>query len=157
MKIDEVEHFLKSGRTIEEFVEKINWREFEKIVREIFSVNGFNSFSNFRFRTHRRFEIDIVASKNNLIFVADCKEWDKGRYKNGGLRIAAQEQSMRAKEFEKFLRLNPIAKHKFKISSAVSIIPVIVTWYEETISENGNCFIVPVWKLNSFLIGGDFY
>jgi hypothetical protein len=157
MKIDEVEHFLKSGRTIEEFMEKIDWREFEKIVREIFSVNGFNSFSNFRFRTRRRFEIDVVAAKNNLIFVADCKEWGKGRYKNGGLRIAAQEQSARAREFEKFLRSNPIARHKFKVSSAASIIPVVVTWYEETISENGNCFIVPVCKLNSFLIGSDFY
>ena len=157
MKLEEVEQFLKDGQTIEDFVGKMNWKDFESFVREIFSANGFNSFPNFRFKTSRRFEIDIVAAKNNLIFVADCKEWDRGRYKNGGLRIAAREQSMRASEFEKFLRLNPIAKHKFKLSSDALIIPVIVTWYEETISENGNCFIVPVWKLNSFLISYDFY
>ncbi len=157
MKIEEAEQFIKSGKTIEEFVEKIDWREFEKIIREIFSVNGFNSFSNFRFKTHRRFEIDVVAAKNNLIFAADCKEWSKGRYKNGGLRIAAQEQSARASEFEKFLRSNPIARYKFKTSPGAPVVPLVVTWHEEPISENGNCFIVPVWKLNSFLISYDFY
>lgn len=157
MKIDEVEHFLKQGRTIEEFVDKIDWKDFEKMVREIFAANGFNSFSNFRMKTDRRFEIDIVATKNNLIFLADCKEWNRGRYKNSGLRVAAQDQIERTNQFKKFLRGNPIARHKFKVNPDALIVPVVVTWYEETVSEHANCFIVPVWKLNSFLIGYDFY
>ena len=157
MKLEEVEQFLQKGRTIEEFVEKIDWKEFETFVKEIFSANGFKSISNFRFKTSRRFEIDIVASKNNLVFVVDCKEWDKGRYKNSGLMKAAEDQIRRTDEFKKFLMKNPIAKNKLKVNSNPKVVPILVTWYDETISEHQNCFVVPVWKLNSFLISYDFY
>lgn len=157
MEIEEAENFLKSGKTLEEFVGKIDWKDFEKFVKEIFSVNGFSSFSNFRFKTSRRFEIDVIATKNNLIFLADCKEWDRGRYKKSGLTRAAEEQITRSNEFEKFLKKNPIAKKRFKVDSNAKIIPIIVTWYDEDISQFANCFVVPVWKLNSFLIGHDFY
>lgn len=157
MKIEEVENFLKEGKTIEEAVANLDWKNFEKFVREIFSFNNFKTLSNFRFKTVRRFEIDVVAAKNNLIFLADCKEWDKGRYKNSGLRKAAEDQITRAREFGKFMKRNPIAKSKMKISGEAKILPIVVTWYEETISEYQNCFIIPVWKLNSFLIGYDFY
>lgn len=157
MKLEQVEYFLKEGKTIEEFVEKIDWKNFELFVKEIFSSNGFKSFPNFRFKTSRRFEIDITAIKNNLIFLADCKEWDKGRYKTSGLNKAAEYQILRANEFEKFLKRNPIAKNKFKVDSDAKVIPIVVTWYDEMISERENCFIIPVWKLNSFLVSYDFY
>jgi len=152
MKIEEAEGFLKKGRTIEEFVGKIDWKDFEKFVKEIFSANGFGSTSNFRFKTKKRFEIDIIATRNNLVFLADCKEWDKGRYKNSGLRKAAEDQIQRSVEFEKFFRKNPIAKSKFKLKSNPKITPLIVTWHDEIITEHKNCFVVPVWKLNSFLL-----
>jgi Holliday junction resolvase-like predicted endonuclease len=157
MKLEEVEHFLLQGRNIEEFVEKIDWKEFETFVKEIFSANGFKPFSNFRFKTSRRFEIDIVATKNNFIFVVDCKEWDKGRYKNSGLKKAAKDQIQRTNEFENFLSKNPIAQNRFAVSANAKIVPILVTWYDEMICEHENCFVIPVWKLNSFLIGYDFY
>lgn len=157
MKLEEAERFLEQGKNIEAFVEKIDWKDFEKFVREIFSANGFVTFRDFRFKTDRRFEIDVVATKNNLILLADCKEWNKGRYKNSGLKKAAEGQILRAKEFKKFIRKNPIAKHKMKIDADAKVLPLVVTWYEETVSEYQNCFVVPVWKLNSFLIGYDFY
>jgi Holliday junction resolvase-like predicted endonuclease len=157
MKLEEVEQFLLRGNNIEEFVERIDWKEFEKFVREIFSVNKFETFSNFRFRTKRRFEVDIVAAKNDFIFVVDCKEWDRGRNKNSGLKKAAEEQIERACEFQTFLSRNPIAQSRFRVDSNAKIIPILVTWYEETISEHERCYIIPVWKLNSYLINHDFY
>jgi len=157
MKLEEIQYFLQEGKTIEEFVEKIDWKEFEKFVREIFSANNFKTISNFRFKNNRRFEIDLVAAKNNLVFVVDCKEWDKGRYKNSGLKKAAEDQIQRMKELRKFLTANPIAKNRLKADSNSKFVPIIVTWYDETVSEHENCFIVPVWKLNSFLISYSFY
>jgi len=157
MKIEDAENFLKNGKTLEEFVGKIDWKNFEKFVKEIFSVNGFNTFSNFRFKTERRFEIDVIAAKNNIVFLTDCKEWDKGRYKKSGLSKAAEEQIERTKEFKKFVRKNLIAKSRFKVGSNVKTVSLIVTWYDEDVSQFANCFVVPVWKLNSFLIGHDFY
>jgi len=157
MKIEEAENFLRDGKTIEEFVEKIDWKNFERFVREIFSANEFNSISNFRFKTKSRFEIDVIAAKNNIVFLIDCKEWDKGRYKNSGLKKAAEDQIVRTKEFENFFRKNPIAKSKLKANSDAKVVPIVVTWYQEGVSQYQSCFIVPVWKLNSFLIGYDFY
>lgn len=157
MKLEQVEHFLQQGKTVEEFIEKIDWKQFETFVKEIFSANGFKSISNFRFKNSRRFEIDIVASKNNLIFAVDCKEWNKGRYKNSGLKKAAEDQIRRTGEFEKFLMKNPIAKSKLRVNSNPKLVSILVTWYDEAISEHQSCFVVPVWKLNSFLIGYDFY
>lgn len=157
MKLEEAEAFIKEGRTIEEFVEKIDWKDFEKFVKEIFSAHGFGATTNFRFKTKKRFEIDIIATRNNFILLADCKEWNKGWYKNSGLRKAAEDQIQRYVEFEKFFRKNPIAKSKFKLKENPKITPLIVTWHDETIAKHKNCFIVPVWKLNRFLSDYNFY
>ena len=156
MKLEEIEHFLE-GRTIEKFVEEIDWKEFENFVKEIFSANGFKSIATFRFKNDKRFEIDIVAVENNLIFAIDCKEWDKGRHKSSGIKRAAEDQIRRIKEFERFLKNNPIAQTKLKVNSNAKIIPILVTWYDEMIDRHENCYVIPIWKLNSFLNSHDFY
>jgi hypothetical protein len=63
------------------------------------------------------------------------------------------KQSHRVKEFIKFLKHNPIAKGKFKIDlKKQRLFPLLVTWLEEGIIEENGVLIVPVWKLNGFLV-----
>lgn len=79
--LDELEAQLQKGKDIEDILEKYDWRNFETIVAVIFKENGFNTNQNFRFKTRKRYEIDIVAVRDNRIFCIDCKWWGRGRYK----------------------------------------------------------------------------
>ena len=99
----------------------------------------------------RRHEIDVIAVRGQTVFAVDCKEWGKGRYKAFGLRKASEKQEQRAISLKKFLKNNPIAQKRLKISKQ-EILPIVVTWLQEDLQKHNGSLIVPVWKLNSFLL-----
>ncbi|MEM5802091.1 MAG: restriction endonuclease [Candidatus Aenigmatarchaeota archaeon] len=136
--------------SLEDALERYNWEDFEKFVAEIFRYNGFEVRENLRFKTKRRYEIDIFAKRFDLIFCIDCKRWKKGRYKKSGLKRAAKLQEERILQFKKFLTRNPIARNILKIKK-IKIIPLIITLFEEDLIKVNNTLFVPLWKLNSFL------
>jgi Holliday junction resolvase-like predicted endonuclease len=150
--LEKIKAKLLNGKKIEDVLEKFNWKEFEEVIAEIFRKNNFRTKQNFRFKTKRRFEIDLIALKRNLVFCVDCKEWSKGRYKKTGLRYAVKNQKERTEELKKFIKNNPIAQSSLKIDEKHEFHPLIVTLLEEDLVEENNVFIVPVWKLNNFLI-----
>lgn len=137
-------------KNIEDILEKCDWKSFENVVKEIFQENGFHTKQNFRFKTKKRYEIDVIAVRNSRIFCIDCKWWGRGRYKKTGLKNAIKSQEIRTKELQKFLKGNPIAKSILKIHSRYPVYPLIVTLHEEDMIKEGNTFVVPVWKLNKF-------
>jgi len=151
VELEKIRKNVLSGEDIEEVLENFDWKEFEKIVSDIFEINSFRIFRNFRFKTNRRYEIDLIAIKGNKIICVDCKEWGRGRYKKSGLKNAADKQKQRVKEFRKFLRKNPIAKAKFRINKKNQFHPLIITLFQEEIIKKDEVFIVPIWKLNHFL------
>ncbi len=149
--LEEIIDELKSGTGIEDILEKHDWKKFETLISEIFAENGFHIEQNFRFKTKKRYEIDVIATKNDKIFCIDCKWWNKGRYKKSGLKLALTNQETRVEELQKFLKANLIARSSMKISGNYSVHPLVVTLHEEDLIEEGNTFIVPVWKLNRFI------
>lgn len=157
MAIEEVENLVKRGKPLEEIVGKFDWKDFEKIVAEIFEKNNFHTEKNFRFKTKNRYEIDVVAIKEKIVFVVDCKEWSNGRYKKSGLKTAVEKQERRMKEFEKFLKINPIARDVLKLKEEYKICPLIVTWLQEDLIKENETLVVPTYKLNSFLVDVESY
>lgn len=151
ISLPEIKQRILEGERIEEIIEEIDWREFEELVSEIFQKHDFKTYHNFRFKTKRRYEIDIIAVRNDIILLIDCKQWSKGRYKKSALKQAVKTQVQRTREFEKFLKNNLIARKKLRIKSE-KFIPLIITWLEENLIEHKNTFIIPVWKLNLFLL-----
>ena len=151
MLIEEIGNHITKGKDIEEVLEKYDWKKFEHIIGEIFQENGFRTKQNFRFKTKKRYEIDIIAIKNNLIFCVDCKWWNKGRYKKSGLKNAVILQENRGNELRKFLKKNIIAKNLLRINSNTVINSLLVTLHEEDIAKHNETFVVPVWKLNRFI------
>jgi Holliday junction resolvase-like predicted endonuclease len=141
MKLEEIEKMIREGKTVEEILSSIDWREFEEKVEEIFKIHSFKTKRNFRFKTSKRFEIDIIAEKRDLVFIVDCKHWSKGRYKTSPLKKAAERQMERAKAI----------KQTF-IGHNKKIIPIIITLFDECIYEFNGVFIIPVFKLNNFLL-----
>ncbi len=150
--IDKLKHQLRKGKDIEDILEKCDWKRFERIIAEIFNENGFSTKQNFRFRTKRTYEIDVIAVRNDLIFCVDCKWWGRGRYKKAGLKAAVVSQENRVKEFKKSLRRNLIAKKLLRLTQNHEINPLIVTLHEEDMIKEKDTFVVPVWKLNNFLV-----
>ena len=140
MRLEEIEQLIKSGKTLEEILKIIDWKEFEEKIEEIFKIHGFKTTRNFRFKTKKRYEIDLVAEKDYIIFAVDCKKWEKGRYKISELKKSAIKQKERALELKNFLKTKK------------DVIPLILTLYDESINEFEGALIIPSFKLNSFLL-----
>lgn len=145
---------IKNGKNIEEIILNFDWKEFENLVAEIFKANGFFVKTNLRFKTVKRYEIDILAVDGEVVFAVDCKEWGRGRYKKSGLKNAVEKQEERVKQLKNFIKSNPIAQKSFRVHKQ-EIFPMIVTWLQEDLQKHDHSFIVPVWKLNSFLLHED--
>lgn len=144
------------GTPIEKILSGFDWSGFEAAVAEIFLANGFNVKRNFSFRTKRRYEIDIIASRAGGTVCTDCKGWREGRSKKSAIERAAEMQKERAEQLKKFVSKNPIARSSLKVNAKANYIPIIVTLLEEDVKERGGALVVPVWKLNSFL-NSDFF
>jgi len=150
--LDKIRQRIQKGEEIEKIIEEIDWKEFEELVMKILEEHDFHSSHNFRFKFSRAYEIDVLAIRNDLILGIDCKHWDRGRYKKSSLKYAVIEQKNRLKKLKKFIKNNPIIKNKFKITEKTRFTPLLITWFEETLIEHEKVFIVPIWKLNQFLL-----
>jgi len=151
LNLDQIKNRIRQGEDIEEIVEEIDWKEFEKLIAEILKKHDFNIHNNFRFKTNRRFEIDVFAIRNKNSLIIDCKQWGRRRYKKTGLKYSVKEQKERVKQLKKFLKNNPMAQ-AIKIKKTTKFIPLIVTWFEEDLFEHEDVFVVPIWKFNQFLL-----
>ena len=152
LELEKIKSEIFSGKPLEEVLEGIDWREFENFVSEIFSKNDYSVKRNFRFKTSRRYEIDLIASRRNLTFCVDCKNWRGGRNKKSGIILAIEKQYLRVQELLKFIRKNLIAKKILTFEERPKVLPLIVTLLQEDVLEENGVFVVPVWKLNSFLL-----
>ena len=152
--LDDISRQVIRGKRIEEAVGKFDWKDFESIVSDIFRENGFAVRNNFRFKTERRWEIDLVAVRGNDVLCVDCKRWSDGREKTWSLSKAAKEQSQRTKEFNKFIKSNMIARVMMKIPEG-NFTSMVATLHEENVLKEGGTFVVPLRKLNTFLVEFD--
>ncbi|MEM5877638.1 MAG: restriction endonuclease [Candidatus Aenigmatarchaeota archaeon] len=131
MLADNLAERLKKGELIEEALSSHDWKDFERIVEEIFQFHGFAT---------KRYEIDIIAESDSVVFCVDCKRWGKGRYKHYALRKAAEKQMERAS----------------KIASSKRTIPLIITLMDEQM-QSQQVYFIPIWKLNEFLSCWEMY
>ena len=130
---------LREEQDVEELLSKFDWKDFEAAVAEIFEQNGFDTENNVRFSKERRYEIDVVARKLGDTFCVDCKHWATPKCKRAAAKRAALAQSDRAAAFKDF-------------EGGKDIYPLIVTLLDEDVKFEGGIPIVPVWKLNDFLL-----
>lgn len=154
LELEKIRCAVLRGSKIEDVMGRYDWAEFERMVGDIFRQNDFRVRNNLRFKTSRRWEMDLVATRGSTVFCVDCKRWSEGRRKRWGLAKAAKEQERRTKEFGRFARSNPIARGMMGIPEG-SFVPLLATLHEEGILKEGGTFVVPVRKLNSFIVQSD--
>jgi Holliday junction resolvase-like predicted endonuclease len=146
MDLEEIKAKIR-GKSIEEVLATFDWKGFEDFVAEVFAENGFRVERRVRFKTDKRYEIDIIATRLKIAICADCKHWSRGRYKTSGLKTAALNQEKRVEELKK---LRKEFKH-------LNCYPALITLFEEGVVKEHETFIIPVWKLNSFLCSLESY
>lgn len=152
LNLEEVKKLLIKGKSMENLLEKSDWKNFETIIADIFKENGFSTKLNFRFKTKNRSEIDVIAARGGIVFCVDCKWWGRGRHKKSGLKYAVDKQEKRLEEFKKFIKANPLAMKMLKISPKSNFHPLVVTLFEEELLRENKTLVVPAWKLNHFLL-----
>ncbi len=128
---------------LEEILKNENWKELEDVTKLVFEENGFETIKNFRFKTNRRFEIDVLAIKGDIVICAECKKWSLNRHRNSQLKKACVKNEEKASELKKLM------KNKWFLS-------IIVTLWQEDILQSGKTIIIPIYKLNSFLLNFSF-
>jgi len=101
MILEEIIRELREGKLIEDVLINHDWHEFEEAVADILKNHYFKTKLNYRFKTNRRHEIDVLAWKPTRILVIECKRWSNKRYKTSALLKAAKKHKERVEELRK--------------------------------------------------------
>ncbi|MFA5333672.1 MAG: hypothetical protein WC376_04200 [Candidatus Nanoarchaeia archaeon] len=116
-----------------------DWIDFEKFVSQVLELHNFKSFWNVNLTLNGlRRQFDVVARKGGVVIGIDCKAWNNKRTKKSGLVSSAIKQK------ERCLLLNDVF--------GVRAIPLIVTNKEDLCGSFEDINIVPLDRLNSYLL-----
>ena len=142
---------LQLGEPERQILQSLTWQEFEEFVAHVFTYYDFQVHHRFRFSTNRRFEIDIIARREPILFCVDCKQYGVRLGKASVLRTATEEQLLRTKTLA-----NHFARFQADLGclewQAPLFVPMLVTMMHEDIQFNDRIPIVPASNLNGFLL-----
>jgi hypothetical protein len=145
-----VEH----GAPLSSIVEYMTWKDFEGFVASILSAHHYQCVESFRRRgtsAMHGMEIDVIGVKGNTLVAIDAKLWGIRRSKASALKLAAEKQKIRTNELSNELhklarKMGGLQKKEYQL------FPVIVTWLVEDVELHEGVPVVPIFKLNSFIL-----
>lgn len=150
---------VKEGASIAEVVDLLTWKDFEGFVATILSENSYRCVESYRRRGNslmHGMEIDVIGVKGNIIIAIDAKMWSIRSGKASALKTAAEKQKKRTQELTK--ELDRLSKKMRTLDEKVyRLFPVLVTWLVEEVELHEGVPVVPVFKLNSFILELDQY
>lgn len=124
----------------------LSWKDFETLSSSILSSFGFEVFTNFRvFYRGKRFEVDILAAKENDVLLIDCKRWN-ATLSGKNLSSIIERHLSRA-----LLLANRLEEALGHGELQINIFPIILTLYESRKRLENDVPVVPVSLLASFL------
>jgi hypothetical protein len=150
---------VEQGANISDIVELLTWKDFEGFVASILTANNFQCVESFRRRGNslmHGMEIDVIGVRRTTIIAIDAKMWGIRSGKASALKKAAEKQKTRTKELSE--ELDRLAKKIDKLTlREYQLLPVIVTWLVEEVELHEGVPVVPIFKLNSFILDFDQY
>jgi hypothetical protein len=115
------------------------WQEFEEQIRDVLECAGFSTdFRKVFVAAGRRHEIDVVAHRFDTTLLIDAKRYGRARLRSSSVRAQARKHLARCGEFDR--------------AFSVSSVPVIVSWLDDALLSEGECFIVPFDRLEDFIV-----
>ncbi|MCD6530562.1 hypothetical protein J7L06_09840 [Candidatus Bathyarchaeota archaeon] len=141
---------VEKGADIERVCRFIDWKEFERVVTLAFTLNGYEVRRGFRFSWDgRRWEIDVLAVKRQVIVSADCKHWRRGLGRSSVARIV-EKQVQRTKVFTEALE-KLRGKLGLQDVSKIIAVPLIISLYPPPMKLYDSVPIIPILQLASFI------
>ena len=115
------------------------WKTFEQLITEVFERHHYASFWNVNLTIEgRRRQYDIIAVKGDKCVIVDCKKWDNRISRVSALKTAVEKHKQRCQFYNLLMQK--------------TVTPVIITYNEEPILEYEHTYIVPLNRLNDFLL-----
>ncbi|MFX1560018.1 MAG: hypothetical protein ACFFBL_05485 [Promethearchaeota archaeon] len=156
-RIELAKKAVQQGASIGNVVAFLTWKDFEGFVASILTANSFQCVESFRRRGNslmHGMEIDVIGVKGGTIIAVDAKMWGTRSGKASALRTAAERQKTRTQELS--VELERLSKKLGGLAmKEYHLFPVIVTWLVEEVELHDGVPVVPIFKLNSFIL--DFY
>ncbi|WP_290598104.1 MULTISPECIES: hypothetical protein [unclassified Archaeoglobus] len=122
----------------------MRWQEFEEEVRKVCEAHGFKTSFRHVFKDEGgRGEIDVVAERYGLILCFDAKLYSASRYRASQLRKEAEKHKKRCE--------------RFSVLTGKEVVPVIVSFIDDSVRFHEGCIIVPFHSLNEFLTELHYY
>ncbi len=144
-------HALELGADSESICRLLEWKEFESIATAAFEAYDYHVIKNFRFKGKdgKRWEIDLLASKQPTIASVDCKHWGRGWTRASVVRTV-EEHVERTKAFADVL---PRIHVKIELGSwsHAKVIPIVLSLLPSPFKFHRDTPIVPVLQMQSFL------
>ncbi len=158
-RIDLAKMAVEEGANIGQVVDLLTWKDFEGFVASILSDNSYRCIESYRRRgnsTIQGMEIDVIGVKGDIIVAIDAKMWSIRSGKTSALKTAAEKQKKRTWELSEELdklskKIGVLAEKTYKL------FPVLVTWLVEEVELHQGVPVVPIFKLNSFILDLDQY
>ena len=158
-RIDLAKRAVQLGASIGEIVEFLTWKDFEGFVASILSANNYRCVESFRRRGNslvQGMEIDVIGVRGPIIIAIDAKMWGIRSSKTSSLRIAAEKQKKRTQELSEELEKLSLKMSDLR-AREYQLFPVLVTWLVEEVELHEGVPVVPIFKLNSFILDLDQY
>ncbi|MBD3405131.1 MAG: hypothetical protein GF411_03225 [Candidatus Lokiarchaeota archaeon] len=142
------------GLDFENVIAQLTWKDFEGFVTEVMKEHSFKCVESLRRVGNtliEGMEIDVVGVRSSTIITIDAKMWGIRKGKTTALKNAAEKQMKRADELSRNLsilyrKMPRLASQEYKVY------PMLVTWLVEEVLLHEGIPIVPIFKLNSFLL-----
>ncbi len=133
---------IKSHDDLQKVSTEVVWQNFERLTAFIFEKNNFQVETG-RVKTlnKMRRQYDVIAKIKGKTFLVECKKWSSNHYRLSALRSAVKKHKERSEFYKKVTNENAI--------------PIIVTLIEEEILVCEDIPIIPIFRLNSFIIEED--
>jgi len=139
----------RNGVDWDKIIKQLSWQEFELLTTMIGDEFGYVAKTGLNFSTEeRKYQIDVILKNAPYIILIDCKHFG-GTGKQSVLRNAATEQVIRTEALAANINelKGKISVRKWKKGI---VLPMIVTWLDDSVYFHENVPVVPFTKLHSF-------
>jgi Holliday junction resolvase-like predicted endonuclease len=139
-----------SGADPERVARELRWQEFEAFADRILTLDGFTTLHHLVFKdSGRRFEIDVLASKEPMVLCVDCKHWHHG-WAPSRIAAAARNQLMRVIHLSQMLGVS--GRRLFDAGwQSARLLPIVLTLGDVSPKLVDGVPIVSALRFRSFL------
>jgi Holliday junction resolvase-like predicted endonuclease len=139
-----------NGADPEPVARELSWQEFERFASQVLSLEGYVTANHFVFKNcGRRYEIDVLGSKEPMVLCVDCKHWHYG-WAPSKVKAAANSQLLRAQSLSEVFTFYG-KKHKIAGWRSVRLLPIVLTLADLSPKLMEGVPVVSAFRLRDFL------